>query len=536
MDCTFSYLAYRDTNSFSQLVTDYLDNPELLKDFYRYKPNKEGVAAAIKDRANHPVDRDVLVATLTDQYKHLEHTDAVAENIASLANEHTYTICTAHQPNLLTGYLYFIYKIVHAIKLAEELNQEHPDKHFVPVYYMGSEDNDLDELGVFRYNGAQYRWDANGQQGAVGRMDTKSLKPILDKLFRVLGPPSTHTDDLKDIITHAYLKHSNISEATQYLVNALFGRFGLLVLNPDAAAFKRSITDIMLDDLTQHSANALVTKQVDALNEKGYKSQAYPRDINLFYLNDGIRERIEKTGDHWEVLNTDTKWDIAQLKQELETHPERFSPNVILRGVFQETIMPNVAFIGGGAEVAYWFQLKTVFEHYNTFYPAILPRQSVLWVDQTTAALAKKLKLEDKDLFRPTEELIKDHIVTYTDSDWQTSDELQQMTSLLSSLQQKAERVDPTLKASAESVLAKVSKQLKTLEQKMLRAEKRKMDVEVKRIEKLKSSIYPSGGLQERKLNFLEYYPIYGANFVDIIKAGTKPYCGDFLIVTENEA
>lgn len=533
MDCTFSYLAYRDTNAFSQLVTDYLDDPKKLAKFYKYTPDQQGVAQAIKDRTAYPVDRATLVETLTRQYKHIEHTDTVADNIAALANDNTFTICTAHQPNLLTGYLYFIYKIAHAIKLAEELNSEYPDKHFVPVYYMGSEDNDLDELGVFRYNDDQYRWDANGQQGAVGRMDTKSLKPLLNDLFRVLGPPSDHTEEIKDIITHAYLKHNNISEATQYLVNALFGKYGLLVLNPDEASFKKSFTDVMLDDLTNHEANGLVTKQVDALNEQGYKSQAYPRDINIFYLTDSIRERIEKDGDEWVVLNTDIKWDKTGLKKELAEHPERFSPNVILRGVFQETIMPNVAFIGGGAEVAYWMQLKTVFEHYSTFYPVILPRQSVLWVDQQTAELAQKLGLGDKDLFRPTDELIKEHIEHNANTDWETKEELDKMTALILSLQQKAEQVDPTLKASAGSVLAKVTKQLRTLEQKMLRAEKRKMDVDVKRIEKLKAAIYPSGGLQERKLNFLEYYPIYGTAFVDIIKEGTKPYCGDFLIVTE---
>src|SRR5690606_36563786 len=94
------------------------------------------------------------------------------EHLAVLAEPTTFTVCTAHQPNLATGYLYFVYKILHAIKLAEALNAAHPEHRFVPVYYMGSEDADLDELGTFRYVGKKFVWDAGGQKGAVGRMDT----------------------------------------------------------------------------------------------------------------------------------------------------------------------------------------------------------------------------------------------------------------------------------------------------------------------------------------------------------------------------
>ncbi|MCB0698746.1 MAG: bacillithiol biosynthesis cysteine-adding enzyme BshC [Chitinophagales bacterium] len=532
MDCKHRYIPYGSTGSFTTIVEDYLQGKDSLSGFYKYSPDAAGVKRAIADRAQFPVNRKVLVDTLQKQYRSIETDKAVTDNIASLANDNTFTVCTAHQPNLLTGYLYFIYKIVHAIKLADELNEQHPDKHFVPVYYMGSEDNDLEELGTFRYSGKKYTWDAAGQKGAFGRMDTKTLKSILDELFRVLGPPNNETEQLKEVLTTAYLKHNNISDATQYLADKLFGRYGLVVLNPDEAAFKNEILNILEDDLLTQTPGKLVANQAAKLSE--YKTQAYPRDINLFYLQDQLRERIEKDDDVWKVLNTDIVWSKEELLNELKQHPERFSPNVILRGIFQETILPNIAFIGGGAEVAYWLQLKNIFEHYNVFYPAVLLRQSILWEEPGAKELQEKLGLTDEELFLPIDKLITDHITSTTTATLSTEDEAERIEQVLTELKQKATSLDKTLEASAEAALAKMKYQLVVLEKKMLRAEKRNRATETERFHKLKNMLFPNGNLQERYENFMEYYTLYGSEFIDCLYACTDPLKNKFLIISPN--
>ncbi|MEZ5018223.1 MAG: bacillithiol biosynthesis cysteine-adding enzyme BshC [Flavipsychrobacter sp.] len=532
-DCI--YIPYQDTHSFSKLVLDYQNQIPDLQPFYQYSPSKEGIAKAIEERSKYPTDRVALVDTLHQQYKDLTPIEAVTKNIASLADEHTYTICTAHQPNLLTGYLYFIYKILHAVKLAEELNKSHPNKHFVPVYYMGSEDNDLEELGVFRYEGERYTWDGNGQTGAVGRMNTESLKPLLDNLFRVLGPPSKTTDELKELLQNAYLKQPTIGKATQYIVHELFGRYGLVVIDPDVAIFKKNISSIIEDDLLQHTAKELVEQQVKNITDKGYKSQAYPRDINLFYMKDDIRERIEKEEDKWIVVNTNISFSEKELLEELDKHPKRLSPNVILRGLLQETMLPNVAFIGGGAEVAYWLQLKEVFSHYKVFYPVILQRQSAMWIKPKYKALRQKLGLSIEDLFKPTLILEEEEVQKNTVHNWQTAEEQKEANELLNKLKQKAIAIDTTLGASAEAALAKISKQLTVLEKKMLRAEKRKLATTIGRIHQLKEGLFPKGGLQERIDNFIDYYPTYGDEFLDQLKEGILPYNEQFLIIEDED-
>ena len=248
MAFSFEYLPCEKTGYFSKLVTDYLAGNQEIRPFYQFGWDTDGLDAAVQERANFPVNRRALVSALNDQYKSLEQHPKVAENIKALLSENTYTVCTAHQPNLLTGYLYFVYKILHAIKLSEHLNGRHPGKHFVPVYYMGSEDNDIEELGVFRFRGTKYVWDGGGQSGAVGRMSTATLKTMLADLFKLFGPPGKDCDRLQEIFTNAYLKHDTIAEATQYLVNELFGKYGLIVLDPDDFGLKALFVPVMEDE------------------------------------------------------------------------------------------------------------------------------------------------------------------------------------------------------------------------------------------------------------------------------------------------
>ena len=130
-------MPYQETGYFSQLATDYVSGHPDIAPFFRYKPDYQGLAQAIYARSNFPVNRELLVSVLKRQYTGFSEQAQVTDNITALASNNTFTVCTAHQPNLLTGYLYFVYKIIHAIRLAEELSKLHPDKNFVPIYYMG---------------------------------------------------------------------------------------------------------------------------------------------------------------------------------------------------------------------------------------------------------------------------------------------------------------------------------------------------------------------------------------------------------------
>jgi bacillithiol synthase len=265
-----------------------------------------------------------------------------------------------------------------------------------------------------------------------------------------------------------------------------------------------------------------ITKQIEELGVH-YKIQAHPRETNLFYLNDQLRERIERKGDKWVILNTDIQWTKGELLTELKQHPERFSPNVMLRGLYQETILPNVAFVGGGAEVAYWMQLRTVFEHYKVFYPTVLLRQSVLWIGETQAKLRQQMGLSSVDIFKPELDLIHEYIAKHSTDDWQTNEERKAIEAIFADLKQKASDLDPTLRSSAEAALTKMRHQLTVLE--------KKMQTQLSRITRLKTVLFPANSLQERVENFSEYYLQYGPSFFDTIKDGINALEANFLVI-----
>ena len=525
-------IPYDETRFFSSLVTDYLAQQPTIQPFYTYAPNSQGLAQAISTRQQYPVDRVLLYATLRDQYRDCNISEATDRNLNLLKEENTFTVCTAHQPNLMTGYLYFVYKIIHAIKLADEMAKSYPGKNFVPVYYMGSEDNDLEELGTFRFRGDKYVWDGDGQKGAVGRMETKGLKKMLESLFRNFGPPGKNCDDLRKVIETAYLKNKTIGSATRYLVNELFGRYGLIVLDPDDARFKSAFEPVMKDELLNRKSFSITNSQIQLLGEK-YKVQAHPREINLFYLSDQMRERIEFREGRWYVLNTDITWDEQTLLVELTEHPERFSPNVILRGLYQETILPNIAFIGGGAEVAYWMQLQTLFAHYGVFYPFILLRQSVLWVTKSQQQKLAKTGITIPILFADANSLAQRILILLHAPDWKLGEEQARLTDVFRDIEAKAMSIDPTLTAATRTANARVAKQISGLEQKMLRAEKKKQAVAIDRVLRIKDGLFPGGNLQERVENFMEYYLTNGIEFIDRIYQEVRPLDNHFLVINE---
>jgi bacillithiol synthase len=529
-----SSIPYAETGYFTKFIADYTRLNAVATSFYDYLPTDAGLDEAINNRANHPIDREVLVSTLERQYEHINKSEKTATNINLLKNQNTYTVCTAHQPNLMTGYLYFTYKIIHAIKLCHHLKSRYPEKDFVPVYYMGSEDQDIDELGVFNFRGDEYRWDGNGQKGAVGRMKTESLQPLFAKMLHYLGSPGATTTRLKEIIEKSYLQQPTIAAATLVLVNELFGQFGLVVLNPDQPEFKKKFQPIIEDELFNNVSYKLVSERTVSF-EKHYKSQAFPRPINLFYLDNNCRERIEFSGKEWRVLNTEIAWNQNQLSNEISAHPEKFSPNVILRPLYQETILPNVAFIGGGAEVTYWGQLKPLFHNYKIFLPAVILRQSLLTINNKQNILLNKLHLQPTQLFQTIQQLQNNFIMEHAHAATSLETEFEEIKKIAGSIQIKAKAVDTTLELSVKAAAVKIEKTLLSIQKKLIKSEKKKMAVAMDQIEKIKSELFPKNSLQERTDNFPEYFLEYGNEYFTQIFNHTDPINREMKILTAKD-
>lgn len=535
MESTASQFTYQETGLFNQIVNDYTSGKAALLPFYEHPVNLEGFEAAIAARQRFPANRTVLAAVLEAQYAKLAEgavpiadPQKVFDNIRLLRQDDCFTVCTAHQPNIFTGYLYFIYKVVHTIRLAEFLKGKFPGKNFVPVFYMGSEDADLEELGKIFLNGEKLVWDTR-QTGAVGRMSTKGLDTLV---HRVAGELAVEPfgKELIGLIERAYLQHSDIQTATFYLLHELFAQYGLVVLIADHPNLKAMMTEVFRDDLFQQVPSRIVTATTDKLAEV-YKVQANPRAINLFYLKDNIRNRIEKQGDDFVVVDTSIRFSAAELQQELHNHPDRFSPNVILRGLYQETILPNIAFIGGGGELAYWLELKDLFRYYKVPYPVQVLRNSFMLLEEKWKQKINALHFPVSTFFKPAREILNELVHRNSRHQLELTNETAEANRLYSHLSALAAAVDPTLVPHVAAQQQKVLKHLSSLEKKLLRAEKRKFEDQSRQIETIKHALYPRNGLQERVENFMPFYAKYGPAWVDLIYRHSPAIDQQFLVL-----
>ncbi len=391
-----SCIDYKDTGSFSPTVIDYLENNPELRSFYSYRPDPKGFAELFENKKV-IADRDILVNVLKKQYgiesespevrksgsddlqlkvsppagggdlegaTTADLNGAVLQNITLLQSPNTFTITTGHQLNIFAGPLYFIYKIVTAIKLSRQLKEAFLDKNFVPVYWMASEDHDFAEINYTNIGGKKVHWWYEAS-GATGRINPETMRQALNQYKGALGIEK-HANELAEIVETAYTKFDKLADATRYLVNALFGQYGLVVIDADDHEFKQQFAPIIEQDIIEQSSFKNISATNEQLQKLGVHIQVNPREINFFYLQDHLRERIVFEKDKYKVLNTETGFSEEELKQEISRHPERFSPNVVMRPLYQECILPNIAYIGGGAEVVYWLELKSTFDYYQS--------------------------------------------------------------------------------------------------------------------------------------------------------------------------
>jgi bacillithiol biosynthesis cysteine-adding enzyme BshC len=524
------HIPFSSTHVFSKLINDYLEGKGTALDFVQYAPNLEGYRAAIEGRKKHPINRGLLFDVLTKQYAKLPQENAVNNQIALLKKDNTFVVTTAHQPNLFTGPLYFFYKIIHAIQLAASLKAAFPECNFVPVYYMGSEDADLEEVGSFNLDQTKCQW-VTKQSGAIGRMQVDDALLILLKQLESYWTILPQGQKALEILKEAYQKGKTISEATLSFVHAFFGAKGLLVLQPDDAALKAAFIPVMEKELLTGFSHQAIQPTIAALS-KDYHVQSEGRSINLFYLKDNLRARIEKQVDQYIVVDSAIQFTEAEIIAALHQHPERFSPNVILRGVFQETILPGVVFVGGGGELAYWMELKNVFQAVGVHYPLLQLRNSFLLISQKQAEQWSAMQFEEQDLFKPILELEIAYVKKHTNTKLDLQDQLNHLSSLYTNIKNQAVQVDASLGAHTENLAKQANAKLVALEKKMLRAERRKQAVDIQRIHRIKKELFPQANLQEREAHFSQWVGQYDLSWIDTIMEHSKGLASRFRIVT----
>jgi bacillithiol synthase len=527
-------ISFKHVPQLAKTDVAYATGDDKLRAFFSAPATPASFEAALLEKKTIVYPRSELADLLDMQYATLPVMEKVRANIAALRLENTFTVTTAHQPCLFLGPLYVVYKALTTINLAESIEENSADgERIIPVFVIGSEDHDLEELNQTSLFGKKIVWEP-GVTGAVGSISVSTLEPALSTLKNMLGErESAHS--LFDRVAKAYSGEKNFAEATQALLHEFLGEYGLVVINMNSAVLKRHFIPVMRQELFQMPTYGIVNKTIARLNALGFKTQATPREINLFYMKPGLRERIVQESGIFKVLNTNLTFTAAEIEAELEQHPECFSPNVVLRPLFQDMILPNLAYIGGGGELAYWLERKDLFEYFGIPFPILVRRHSVLWLDKDAGKKLEKLGFGAEALFGDTDALVREYIEKHTAASVTLSDEIRALRMVYDQITEKASLIDASLEKAVRAEEVKAVAALQQWESRLLRAEKQKHEVAINQLRVLKEKLFPSNGLQERSENVLPYLLKYEDKFLESLKSALVSYDNTFVVLQASD-
>jgi bacillithiol biosynthesis cysteine-adding enzyme BshC len=521
------------TKHLPKITLDYLNNGASIKNFFNRSNSVENYFDQIDEKKNNYDNsyRKPLCDVLKSSYHNVKENSFQINAIKRIANENTFTITTGHQLNLFTGPLYFFYKIIDTINICKKLASKYPQYNFIPVYWMASEDHDYKEIKFFNSNNTLFDWNIS-TKGTVGNLETQSLAKVFDELVNCFGTENINSKNLIDLFNTSYIKNKKLSDATFNLVHNLFGKHGLLIINPDNSKLKKILSKEIIDEIINENCFKNVSITNKNLKKIGFNPQVNPRQINLFYLKKNKRSRIYKENSIYKVFETNISFTKSQIIDEVNNYPERFSPNVLFRPFFQEKILPNLGYVGGGSEIAYWLQLNSFFDEKNITFPILIVRNSVLLMSKKNIKKCEKLDLNVSDLFKKTDNLIKYHISKKTDYSKDFTKLKKVISSNFIKLYKVAHKTDKSFMGALKAQEAKQLKGLMHLEKRFIKAQKIKHKDEIERIKALKDVLFPNNSLQEREINFSEFYKDYGEDFINILKSNLKPFVNKFIIIS----
>ncbi len=458
----------------------------------------------IQARAAIASPRTVLVQELRNQNQGLPSAGKVMENIAALEAPETFAITTGHQVCLMGGPLFTLYKIATAIAMARDLGVRYPQYRFVPMLWMATEDHDSEEVNHF-FHGFEEKIVYPGEfVGPVGRhVMQASIADVLP-------------ESIPAALQAFYAEGATMAEAFRGLMHHLFGQFGLVIVDPDRAVLKQQFANIMARELEGTGVATPVRATTAHLESLGFKAQIFPRDINLFYIGDGNRRLIDRNESGFKLKDGDKSWSKEEILAEVQAHPEHFSPNVALRPAYQEALLPNLAYIGGWAEVGYWMQLRDGMRASGVFYPMVVPRLHATLVDAPQAQAWEALGLPIQALAQPLH-ILNDQYLMQNWDDKPLEATIADVDAAFVALASLVEAIDPTQATGVRAEQTRSSNAFDNLRKKLRKSIRNRNPQPYQAIANLKNAIEPEQAQQQRTLNFTAFQSIDPLTLAQII-------------------
>lgn len=516
----FQALGAEQSGLYSKLILDYLTEKQELSPFISFWPNEAGFAEQIEVRKKSAVDRKNLVACLRNQYGNLELGDAVSANLDSLLRDTTFTLTTGQQIHIFLGPMYVYWKIVSTISLAHRLRKQYPDLNFVPVFWMATEDHDFAEVNHCELFNRSFVWeDQQTHAGPVGRLSTEGLPELTDDLASLFSRQE-EWKTFENQFRAAYAEESNFAKATRRLVHEFFKDHGLVILDPDDAQLKKDFLPIIKEELLQESSKDAVQVTSEKLGES-YGLQVHPREINLFYSGEKGRERIVIKEGMLQTISGVPLGEASAIDTWLEAKVGDISANVVLRPVYQEVILPNLAYIGGPGELAYWLQLKGVFDHFSVPFPILENRKSVFIIGNKVQSVLEKMNLRLDDLFLDEDELRVKALEVSSDGLVSLKDDLDELLELKDRIIGKAASIQASQAKPLAEIFNQSEKIIKKIDKEIFTLQEAGLEKSLEKVLKMKSLIKEKGFTQERNQYIVQYLlQLNSSQIIENLSAG----------------
>ncbi|MFL6334113.1 MAG: bacillithiol biosynthesis cysteine-adding enzyme BshC [Pyrinomonadaceae bacterium] len=523
-------LPFRRVPHQSRLFLEYLEDPLALRRFYpeavRSHPELSARRARVLEA--YQTDRDALASALAESNRRWNASAETFANIERLRSDGSVAVVTGQQTGLFTGPLYTLYKALSAVKLAACLTARGTDA--VPVFWMATEDHDWEEVqtaqviacdGRLASVGVPGRLHREGEQVGGVTLDA-SAEEAAKRLFELM-PSSEFLPDLEGLVRDAYAPGRRYGEAFARMLAALTGKYGLILLDPVEASIKRLAAPLyaLAARLGAEIAAATDTRS-RRLEREGYHAQVHtsPDSFPLFLIDEGARRALTRNNEgRYRAKGTGHEWTAEELAALALAEPERFSPNVTLRAVVQDYLLPTIAYFGGAAEVAYFAQTAESYRVLGRPATPILHRASLTIVERRTGRTLERYGLKLEDFFGGLDPVIarvvEEHLGAEVAGAFGETDAA--VARALDELRVKLRDFDPTLGDALDGGRRKIAYQLEGLRARFHRAQMQRDRAVLRQLERASTALYPEKSLQERHVNVTSLLARHGRYLVEWI-------------------
>ncbi|MEJ2493678.1 MAG: bacillithiol biosynthesis cysteine-adding enzyme BshC [Ignavibacteriaceae bacterium] len=521
---------FSDIPGHQNLFLDYLYEFENVAKYYKYnfrdREQYKRIFKSIVDSDN--PNRKKLKPILEKQYVDISKSDKTNKNIELLSKDNTLAIVTGQQLGILGGPLYTFYKIITIIKLSNFLNERYDDFNFVPVFWLAGDDHDFNEVRAIsvidkdnniKTVGYKEEIDPEEAKLSIGKI---KFDETIEEFFSTLNDSLRDTEfkqPLLEELKNYYKTDETFTTAFQKLIHSVFDEYGLVILNPQERDVKELLKPIFKKEITDFREHTEKLVHLSAELEEIYHAQVKVKPVNLFFSTEDGRYSIEPVENEYKLKRKRKSFTQEELLDLVETEPERFSPNVLLRPICQDYILPTAFYIGGPSEVAYFAQATLLYDFYKIQTPIIYPRSSATLLETNINKILEKYNVAIDDIFFGAEELKKKVIHSLTENrvDDIFAEAENEIELTFDRLREKLFELDKTIADTSKKYRGKIVSALSELKGKAEQAQNQKYEVTLRQLDRACTIIFPAGQLQERTINYTYFIDKYGKEFIDKI-------------------